>query len=257
MAQPKILTLDIESAPNLAYVWGCFKQNIPMDFMVEDFYILSFAAKWLHSDEVIYHENRYGDDLCLLVEANKLLSEADIVVAHNGKKFDIPMLAGRSAVQGLSPPIPFKQVDTCLAARRYFRFPSNSLAYLTRVFGCSGKLKHQKFAGAELWVQCLKQNDEAWKEMRTYNEQDVVCLEELYLRMRPWITNHPNVGVLMEKERSVCPRCGSAHIHYRGYVTTNVAKYRSFQCQDCLSYSRERFTQYDKDLSKSLLTSVV
>ena len=161
MRKAKILTLDIESAPNLAYVWGCYKQNIPAGFMIEPFYILSFAAKWLHSDEMIYVENRENDDSYLCERANELLSEADIVIAHNGKKFDIPMLAGRAAVNGLLPPSPFKQVDTLLAARRYFRFPSNTLAYLTNIFGCSGKLTHQQFAGAELWVQCLKQNDAA------------------------------------------------------------------------------------------------
>ena len=46
------------------------------------------------------------------------LDEADIVVAHNAKKFDNRVAAARFMYHGFLPPSPFKTVDTPLAARR-------------------------------------------------------------------------------------------------------------------------------------------
>ncbi len=93
--------------------------------------------------------------------------------------------------------------------------------------------------------------------MRIYNEQDVRCLEELYLRMRPWILNHPNVNVFKEDIRPRCGKCGSAAVHYRGYYHSNVAKYHRVHCEKCGAWSRERFTQYDKEAGHKLLTGAL
>ena len=251
----KILTFDLETAPNLAYVWGAWKQNVSLTQTVGKGYLLSFAAKWLHSDEIIYEENRTDNDKDLVQKMIDLMDEADIVVAHNGNKFDIPTVNARAAVHGIDPPSPYKSVDTLAVAKRYFRFTQNTLAYLTNAFGVTEKLKHKKFPGWELWVECLKHNDEAWKEMKEYNIQDVISLEELYLRMRPWISNHPNIGVFDELEVPVCPKCGGKHVHYRGYYNTNVGKYRKFQCQDCKGWGRTRFTEYPRHLSRKLITN--
>ena len=126
----KVLIFDIETSPNLAYVWGKWKQNIYSGQFLEKSYIMSFAAKWLDNDEIIYFDNRHNNDKQLVRELYKLLDEADVVVAHNGKKFDLPRVLGRGLVHGLMPPSPYHVVDTLLVARRRFGFLSNSLADL-------------------------------------------------------------------------------------------------------------------------------
>lgn len=216
---------------------------------------MSFAAKWLGEDEVTYMENRHDDDRRLIQVLYKLMDEADIVIAHNAKKFDIPTIKGRGVIHGMKPPSPFKIVDTLLVAKKEFRFFRNNLEYIADVFKCAPKMKHAKFPGFELWLQCLKQNDEAWAEMKMYNIQDVLTLEEVYLRMRPYITNHPNVGVYDEQENTVCPKCGSDHIHFRGYYHTNVGKYHRFRCVDCGGWGRTRSTEYPKDKRGALGTN--
>ena len=40
---PKILLIDIETAPNLGYIWGKYEQNV-IDYKTE-WYLLSFCAK--------------------------------------------------------------------------------------------------------------------------------------------------------------------------------------------------------------------
>lgn len=112
-------------------------------------------------------------------------------------------------------------------------------------------------SGFELWLECLRQNEEAWAEMRKYNIQDVLTLEEVYTKMRPWIRNHPNVGVLKEEHDTVCPKCGSARLVHRGYATTSVGKYQRYRCSDCGGWSRSRFSVYPKEKRKALLVNAV
>lgn len=252
----KILIIDIETAPKLAYVWRFFKENIGAKQVKEHGHIMSFAAKWLGSDDIYYYENRKADDLPIVRELWKFLDEADIIVAHNGDRFDLPQICSRLLVHGYHPPSPYKTVDTCRVARKEFGFPSNSLEYLAKVLGCTEKKAHKNFPGFELWLECLRQNDAAWEEMKEYNIQDIDTLEEIYLKMRPYIRNHPNVGVFSGEEDCMCPKCGSTRIHWRGYAYTNVGKYPRFQCQDCGGWGRGRYTENTIDKRKSLGTNV-
>lgn len=254
----RILVLDVETAPNIAYVWGAWKQNVGVKQFISPSYLMSFAAKWLHEDKVIYCENRRKkDEAALLEQLVSLMDEADVIIAHNAKKFDIPTIQGRAALLGLKPPSPFKVIDTLLSAKKHFRLPMNSLAYLTEAFNCTVKKKtHEKFPGFELWLECLKQNDEAWEEMKVYNIDDVISLEELYLKMRPWIYPHPNFGNYDESEKSCCPRCGSKNVHYRGYYHTQVMKYRRYRCMDCGGWGKERFTARERGVKKEMLVGV-
>ena len=243
----KILIIDIETAPNLAYVWGAWKQNVGQNQWLKKSYIMSFAAKWHGSDEVIYEDNRKNDDKKLVSVLFKLLDEADIVVAHNGRKFDLPVIVGRGVVHGFTPPSPYRIVDTLETARKEFRFVSNSLANLCEELGLTKKGQHKKFVGFELWKECLQGNKEAWEEMEVYNIQDILSLEELYVKLRPYMRNHPNVVYEVDEKGDIkCPKCGSANIQWRGYYYTAAGLcYRRFVCKDCGGWGRARFAEKD------------
>lgn len=93
--------------------------------------------------------------------------------------------------------------------------------------------------------------------MRKYNIQDVLTLEQVYLRMRPFILNHPNIGIFTQDEVHVCPACGSVHLHKRGTYKTNVGEYQRYRCMDCGKWSRGRTNVLDKDVRKELLTNAL
>lgn len=254
----KILILDIETAPNVAYVWRFFKENISAKQVKENSYIMSFAAKWLGDDEITYVENRTGDESQLLGILYGLLDMADFVVAHNGARFDLPKIKGRGLVGGLTPPAPYKIIDTCQIARREFGFESNSLEYLCEILDLPRKLSHKKFPGFELWLQCLKQNDEAWEEMREYNIHDVECLEALYEKIKSYDSRHPNVAVLADNPNGIsCPKCGSEDSHRRGFYYTNVGKYQRYRCNSCGGWHRTRYTENATEVRKALTTNAV
>lgn len=252
---PRILILDIETFPNVAYVWKFWKENVGAKQVIEHSSLASFAYKWLGEDIIYYAGADKHTEKALLSALIKLLDMADIVVAHNGDRFDLPTIKGRALVMGLRPPSPFKTIDTCLVARYEFNYGSNSLEYLADILGLAPKLAHKNFPGFTLWKECLAGNPKAWEEMEVYNKQDVDTLEQVYLTMRPYMRRHPNVAVDIEDDRPLCPKCGSHHIQMRGFTTTNTYKYRKFQCRDCGGWSRTRFNEFPKEKKHALLVN--
>lgn len=229
----KILLLDIETAPNTAYVWGIWQETIPLARVIESGGVLCYSAKWLDSDEIYFDSIHKSTKKSMLRGIHGLLCEADAVIHYNGARFDIPILNKEFLLAGMLPPSPYKQIDLLRVARDKFRFLSNKLDYVAQQLGL-GKKHETDF---QLWVQCMNKDDEAWQRMEDYNTQDVLLLEKVYYKFRPYITNHPNVGVYTAS--SVCPNCGSTDHQKRGYSYTSACKYQRYQCNGCGHWFRE------------------
>ena len=230
----RILTLDIETSPNIAHVWGLFQQNVSLPQLQEMGQVIAFAAKWYGKDRILFHSDHHDGHAAMVAAAWRLLDEADVVVHYNGTKFDIPHLQREFVVAGLGPTSPFQQVDLLKVVRKRFRFPSNKLDHVSRELGLDGKVAH---TGHDLWVKCMAGDAKAWSLMRRYNRQDVRLTEELYDRLRPWLTGHPNLGLWQDGEQ-VCPNCGSRDLQSRGLVRTRLTAYRRLYCTACGSWSR-------------------
>ena len=170
----------------------------------------------------------------MIRELWELINKADIVIAHNGNEFDIKKANVRFIKHGLLPPADFKTIDTLKVARKYFNFNSNSLNDLGIFLGVGGKIKVDK----SVWLGCLNGDPLAWKKMRRYNRRDMTLLYDVYMRLRPWITDHPNFSLT-----GGCPKCGSSKLHQRGYGITRTGKYPRYQCQQCASWSRGKHKQ--------------
>lgn len=239
MNGPRVLLLDIETAPLLGYVWGLWDQNIALNQLKNDWYIISWAAKWLGSKDVMQQDQRNAkdieDDSAILEDIHELLNQADIVVTQNGKKFDIKKLNARFVIHGMKPPSSFKQIDTLQIAKKHFGFTSNKLEYMTHKL-CKKykKLKNHKFEGFQLWSECLKGNKKAWAEMAKYNKYDVLSLEELYTKLIPW-DNSVNFNVY--GGIPVCS-CGSKEFYRNGFFYSSTGKFQRYQCKKCGSEFR-------------------
>lgn len=257
----KVLLLDIETAPLLGYVWGLFDQNIALNQLHTDWYVLSWSAKWLGSpeNEVMYADQRKAkdieDDSKILKELHKLLNEADVIITQNGKKFDVKKINARFILHGFNPPSSYRHIDTLQIAKKHFGFTSNKLAYMTSKL-CTKykKLDHAKFSGFELWKQCLAGNIKAWEEMESYNKYDVLSLEELYLKLRPW-DNSINFNVYHESIEEACNSCGNLSLIKKGFRYTNTGKFQRYICKDCGAETRGRENLLSKSKRKSLKAS--
>lgn len=261
MKKPKVLLLDIETAPMIAYVWGIWEQNVALNQIKSDWHLLSWSAKWLDApaSEVMYMDQRNAknieDDSKLLKAIWKLLDEADIIITQNGTKFDQKKLNARFILNGLGKPSSFKHIDTYKIAKKHFGFTSHKLEYMTdKLCVKYKKLKHSKYAGFALWRECLSGNQDAWNEMEKYNKYDVLALEELYNKLAPW-DNTINFAVYMETTEHVC-KCGSKEFKKQGYAYTSAAKYQRYKCKKCGHESRGRTNLLGKDVRKNLKTEV-
>jgi len=224
----KILLVDIETSPNLAYIWDKYEQDaIAFEKERE---LLSFAYKWLGEKKV--HSHCLGDmDSEMLVEGLYMIfDDADIIVAHNGDEFDIKMANAFFIRQGLTPPSPYKTIDTLKIARSKFRFNSNKLNDLGQYLNLGEKVET---GGFKLWLKCLKGDKKAWKLMKKYNEQDVILLEKVYKKLVPWAKTTPPIDLGF-----TCPKCGSTHLQQRGWNINKVYMSKRLQCRDCGSWSQ-------------------
>jgi hypothetical protein len=229
----KILLLDIETAPNKVYSWGLWDQNIATNQVMETSYILCWSAMWLGERRIMFDSIKKSGREKMLGGMHKLLSDADIVVTYNGLKFDLPVLNKEFIQAGYAPPAPYKQIDCLKEVKRMFRFQSNKLDFVSKALEIGAKVKHEGF---ELWVKCMEGDATAWKKMERYNRGDVRILEKLYLRLRPWIEKHPNIGAY--EDVMVCPKCGSGKKQARGYAVTQMLKYPRYQCTSCGGWYR-------------------
>lgn len=244
--KPRILFFDIETSPILGYVWGLYDQNIGLNQINTDWTVLSWAAKWQDEDEVMYQDvskqRNLRNDKAILKNIWKLLDEADIVVTQNGKSFDSKKLNARFIINGFKPPSSYLHYDTLREARKNFGFTSNSLENLSNMLNTKHKkLKHAKFAGFELWKECLKKNLAAWKEMKTYNINDVLTLEDVYNKLHPWSSNSPiNLSVFKSetKEDNFLCKCGSTKRTKYGYAFTKISKFQRYKCVSCGNETR-------------------
>ena len=230
----KILTIDIETRPSLAYVWGLWDQNVGLNQVEEFGTVISWAAKW-HGEKKVYFASDHHDGHAEMIkQAWELLDEADAVVGYNSKSFDMKHLNREFVLAGYPPPSPYTDIDLMNVVKQRFCFTSNKLQHVATELGIGSKLQHDVF---DLWLRCRKDDHKAWSTMKKYNMQDVVLTEKVYERLLPWIKNHPHRG-LYGGDPNACPRCGHAEVVKRGFAHTSMASYQIIQCKKFGGYSR-------------------
>ena len=246
-ASPRVLLWDIESAPIKGYTWGAWEQNLL--WKEHDWYILTIAWKWLGEkkvhclglDDFELYEEDPEDDFALVKHAWDLMDQADVIVGHNGIAFDTKKTKARMIIHGLEPPSPMIEVDTLKLARQHFAFTRNRLNDVCEDLGIG---KKESTGGLDLWRTIVETGDpKAWAKMKRYNRKDVELLEALYLRLRPWAKNHPNMATISDRPKA-CPRCGSEKgMIVRGHRYTATLTYVQYQCKSCSAYCRGRLAE--------------
>jgi predicted RNA-binding Zn-ribbon protein involved in translation (DUF1610 family) len=257
----RILGIDIETAPNKAFVWGLWKQTVSLSQLIQSGRVMCFAWRWYDrsvEDSPVQFISEVGGARAherMVRKAHALLTEADAAVHYNGTSFDVPTLNKEFVKLGLGPPAPFAQIDLLQTARKKFRFTSNKMAHLLAQLGIEEKLDH---SGFRLWIGCMDGDPDAWKEMEEYNRRDVSSMERLYEILLPWISNHPNHALYQADNLGdqMCPSCGGIDLQRRGLQRTKVMVYQRFHCQDCGSWSRGRKTSLTNYERRGVVSSI-
>lgn len=238
---PQIAFIDIENAPNLGWTWDKYEQNV-IAFQTP-WYMLSFAVKWMGEKKVHTHalcdypgyKRDRENDKPLIKDLWKVFDRADILIAHNGDRFDIRKSNARFIANGLKPPSTYKTIDTLKIARRNFKFTSNKLDDLATMLHIGRKLPTEGF---HTWRGCMSGDMRSWAKMKKYNAHDVVLLEGVYDELRPWHKQHPDVTLYGAQTRHPhCPKCDSSRMQRRGLEVLRSRRRSRFQCQSCGGWS--------------------
>ena len=235
---PKILYLDLEISPMLSYNYEAYESNA-LKILVSPM-IVSFAWQWEGDKKVYsmcvadYPGYKPGilklDDKAIAKDLYDIMKDAQLIIGHNIRRFDLPMARARFLIHELSPIGGWQTVDTLTDFKRQFKFPKNNLDYLSELTGGEGKtyLKH-----SDLIWKCLEGDKKEWDLMKTYNKRDVSITRDLYMKTRGWYTNHPNLSFYTRDERE-CPVCHSQKVQSRGnqkYFRQGIRQ--RYQCRDC------------------------
>lgn len=251
MKKPRVLIYDIETTPNLAYVWGKWQQDVIK--YENEWSILCFAYKWLGEKKTHVvalpdfkgYKSDKSNDFYVTAFLWKLFDEADVLIAHNGNSFDQKKSQARMLHHGFTPPSPYRQIDTKLVAKRYFNMNSNKLEDIGNYLGVGHKAET---GGFDTWLGCMNGDKKSWERMKKYNKQDVVLLEKIYLKLLPWIENHPAMNILSDRLES-CPKCGKGPLQRRGTRKVNKTTINQrYQCQSCGGWSQARASESIKPL---------
>ena len=232
----RILYLDIETAPSKVYAWGLFRQNIPIEMIIEPSRILGVAYKWDHEKDVKWvSEFHDGGQHDMLQKVWDLLDEADVVIGFNSQGFDIPWIEGELIAAKFPPPSPFLQIDLYRAVKKHSNYVSKRLGWVVEQLFGGRKMSP---GGFKTWRGCDEGDEKSWDRMRRYAMQDVRVLPRLYTMLRPWIVGGPNIALIDGNEHLSCPKCGSDRVVRRGVRHTNTSTYPRFRCKSCKGWFR-------------------
>ena len=221
--------------------------------------MLAWAGSWLFSGEsfgdvVTPKEAKSRDDRRISIKLHKVIKQADIVIAHNGDKFDIKKMNWRFLIHALEPVLRYKSIDTLKKSRQVFGATSQAMDFLCRQLGYD--TKHETDYG--LWEKCEAGDKESLLRMHEYNKNDVFMLEDLYLRMRGWFKTHPSFSYMadiyqpLENDEHRCTRClHPIHdVKFTNQWTTPAGYvYAVANCPECGAMMRKTVRKYRQSMS--------
>lgn len=240
MNSPKILLWDLETLPDPQRVMQVFPSigNWPgRTFKANISTIICFGYKWLGDKEAScinawdVPQDHPNDDGYLIHAAYEILKEADCLVTHNGKKFDLKVMNTHLIKYGLPPLHKIPHVDTKIVAKRISLY-SNRLGDVSKFLGGEDKLEN---GGWDLWCRVQNGDKKAQELMTSYCKQDVEVLEQVFLGLRPLMTNTevPNYNLYAEDGTLRCPKCGSDKLTKHGVRRRVTGNRQRYLCGDC------------------------
>lgn len=216
----KVLIYDIETSYDIVSSWRIgYNINLPHYSIIKERAIICVSYKWLGEDQIYnltWDKNQC--DKFLLEQFIEVMNEADLIVAHNGDRFDLKWIKTRALKHDLPMLINYPQFDTLKVAKKKFYFNSNKLDYIAEFLGFGNKVKTEP----ELWDRIILDKDpKAMEEMLTYCDMDVELLEKVYKKLVYWELPKLHQGVLEGKTKLTSPISGGSNLEHVKMVTTN------------------------------------
>jgi predicted RNA-binding Zn-ribbon protein involved in translation (DUF1610 family) len=239
----RICLWDIETNMNIVGSFSLYPESINYENILHEWYIITGCWKILGEDKVYSSsvvddpqrfKKDHTDDYHVVKTLRDMLEDVDILIHHNGDKFDLKKFNSRLIFHKL-PPLPkILTIDTLKEVKKVAAFNSNRLDYLCLHLIGEGKKSTEK----GLWLRVLAGNRAAVREMVAYCKVDVQRLEDLYNRLKPYMKTHPNLAT---PDTHNCPKCNSNRTIKRCIkMRASGLRYQQYQCKDCGGYFLDR-----------------
>lgn len=222
---------DIETSPNLAYIWRPgYKISVTHDNIIKERAIICICYKWEKENKVHTLVWDEGCDIKLCKDFMAVMEQADEMVAHNGDRFDMKWFRARCLKHDIGVPKDVTLVDTLKLSRAKFELNSHRLDYIAKFLLGYGKID----TSFGLWKGVLDGCEKSMAHMVRYCKRDVKILQEVYEYIVKHTKVKTHVGVLEGKDGWTCPSCGSSHVIRNGKkVGATGAVRQRMHCQDC------------------------
>lgn len=226
VGKPKVLIYDLEFHAS---------QNYKNQLKIEPGYIICFCCKVLGEPKMTTYSMRthpgktLTDDRNLVEAIGNHIRDADLHVYQYGNKTEYPFIQTKLLKYGFPPlPVPPVAIDTCKIAQEKLGLKSNSLASLARFFG----LKEQKMPITEdQWHLAFAGDEKTMRLVEKRCASDVRLTEQIYLKLRPIISNHPAIYKLYGSGED-CQACGGT-LNKWGKRPTGKKIYQRYKCTGC------------------------
>jgi DNA polymerase elongation subunit (family B) len=240
-SEPRIILWDLETLPDLREVMKVIPNlgeypGLTLKASINSIICFGYKivgdkqAKCLNAWDYANWKRDVNDDSKLVKDIYDILIDADVVVTHNGKRFDWKFLQTRLMKHNL-PPLPrILHIDTCAESKKNLFMFNNRLNTLAKFLTSEEKLEN---GGWQLWVDVVQRKPAAMKLMTQYCKQDVETLHAVFKRMLPMVNGMPNYNTFKEIEQDVCANCGSTRVQKMGFRTTKTAIFQRLRCLDC------------------------
>lgn len=272
-----LLIYDIETAHLKGRLWRPGEQIVRHDQLLPSankFKILTISYKWYHEKNV--HTLTCGDDgrseKKMVEQFDKEIKKADVVLGKNNNRFDNKMINTIRMMHDINamPEWLFKSEDLEQQMRKYFSLPSQSLDYISTIFGTGGKVKMDRsdWINIEDYIelnglsrnilkskidvftkyfygksanQVVSLGKKAFKKMIFYNKKDVKDTEAALIKVLPHIILKHNAATINKaKSPNSCITCGSTLVSTQQAVTKGKSRYMQFYCNTHKGYAGSR-----------------
>ena len=232
MSRKKLVVIDIETVPSLAYTFGLYvsNQRINPQMLKEHGRMIMWKAQVIGSDKIYGTDEVESTYKAMVKSLWELLDGCDTIIGYNVAGFDKKIINQAFLEEGLNAPSPYTTIDLLKVVRKHFRFDSNKLDFVCEKLGLGGKLEHP---GWKLWEGWLKGEKKSINLMRKYCVQDVRITTALYNKVLPWIDSHTGVIFYDDNTPPTCTNCGSTNLVNNGYRSNLAGVYTRYKCNDC------------------------
>jgi len=171
------------------------------------------------------------DDRQLVEAFHKIMMEASMYVTFYGKNFDLKWMNSKFLEYGL-PVLPgTAHVDLYFTGKAHLNLSRKGLDNYSKFLHLN---KKKYYVEGSMWKLARVGNPEALAKVIQHCAADVNITEQLYLKLRPLVRQHPRIS-----NYESCAACGSPRLQRRGKaLSTTKGPRQRVQCMGCGHWSQ-------------------